>query len=109
MKNHTLIELTKEINNLNGQITTLKHELAANTQANGHNTLAYESICKILKEQLEIQQKIFETKGEKKIEGITQQDFYKQVKESLERIEKRLNTNEKMFEDHEDLTVRRTC
>ncbi len=46
MKNHTLTELTKEVNRLNLQITTLKNESAANTQAIGKNTIAVEAITK---------------------------------------------------------------
>ena len=50
MKNHTLIELTKKVGELNGQITVLKNEVAANTQATGHNTHAVEKITGGLKE-----------------------------------------------------------
>lgn len=50
LKNHTIIELTNELNSLNRQITTLKDGLAANTQAVGFNTIAVEGITEGLKE-----------------------------------------------------------
>jgi len=50
LKNHTLIELTKEVKTLNRQITTLKNELGANTRATGKNTIAIEGIASEIKE-----------------------------------------------------------
>ncbi len=50
LKNHTVIEFTKSIENLSVQITTLKNELAANTQAIGFNTTAVEKITGGLKD-----------------------------------------------------------
>lgn len=50
MKNHTLQELTKQVTELNLQISTLKTELGANTQATGKNTIAVEGITHGLKE-----------------------------------------------------------
>ncbi len=41
-------ELEAAINTLNMQITTLKNELASNTQALGHTTIALEGITKAL-------------------------------------------------------------
>lgn len=93
---------SKDINDLKVLIGTLKTELASKTQAIGENTIAYDSISKILKEQLKIQKKIFETKGEKG-DGLTQQEFYKSVIKSLERIEKRVNPpSKKWFEANKD-------
>lgn len=50
LKNHTLIELTKKVEDLNSQLTNLKREVAANTQATGKNTIAVEGITSGLKE-----------------------------------------------------------
>jgi len=49
LKNHTLIELTKKVEEVNGRITILKNELAANTQAIGYSTHAVEKITEGLK------------------------------------------------------------
>ncbi len=50
MKNHTLIELTKQVENLHGQMAVLRDSLAANTQSTGKNTIATEGITTGLKE-----------------------------------------------------------
>ena len=50
MKNHTLVELTKKVEGLNLQLNTLKNQMAVNTQATGHNTIAVEGITSGLKE-----------------------------------------------------------
>ncbi len=48
MKNHTVIELTKKVEELNSRLANLKLELAANTQAKGHNTHATEKNSEML-------------------------------------------------------------
>ncbi len=50
MKDHTIRALVKEVNHLNIQISTLKTELGATTQALGKNTLAVEGITKGFKD-----------------------------------------------------------
>ncbi len=50
LKNHTLIQLAKKVEALDNQMDTLKLELAANTQATEHNTIAVEGITQGLSE-----------------------------------------------------------
>jgi len=50
LKNHTLIQLTKKVEHLDNQMTTLKQVLTALTQATRNNTIAVQGITKGLSE-----------------------------------------------------------
>ena len=49
MRDYKVQELLKEVKNLSLQITTLKTEFAANTQAKGFNTTAIEAMTEGIK------------------------------------------------------------
>ncbi len=91
-------ELLKQIKGLSMQITTLKNQLAANTQARGHNTIALDSMTKETKGLTEIV---------KKWKGTDEDHHDKEIKADQEKV-KLMKELKGLFEGHRDLKIRRT-
>lgn len=97
-KNHTLIELTRAIDELNRHLTPLQNQLAANTQSHGKNTIAVEGITEGLKH---LAKETGEWRNDDKQHHEEEGKLDKQKVKAM----KKLIT---LFEGHPDLKIKRT-